>query len=1080
MPLRFGCPCGRKFNLKDSLHGKKIRCPKCESVLRVPSPKTAAKRQASQRPIGSQLQQLADSERRAAKKRQPGTQPERTPGTRREQRPAQNAQPRKATNGRKWNQSGWLLAGGVGLIALGTLGFLVPWGSFFGSLYDGEAVESASSDQESPRELAGTEDTKPATDLTFKTPTKVSKYCSVKMPGPTSTQELSQPTAFGPVNAKMVLYDGNDLQVIAAHTHYSDQFLRNVGGNSQMLLKQAGTAGMGARRGSQIVSEQITETPNGHQLDLKFTFGSDGGTDAGTSIVKAILNGQHMHVFSVNVTANALSEQRGLLNRVQSKFFDSIQLAAIPETRSDTDRVGAATSSDSVVAGNTGSVTNTNSSNSSPELSTPPSAVANKNHAKLPDAIAQGGSTSVPEAVLRVSAMREASESSFTHRVELTDRFSLCFPIKAVSVNQNLGGAKMSMCGCPTPYATFHALHVDLGTNGEKLAVDPEVLLSFGAANEPSPDRFDLSQQFFTNSKGIQRHDRTFTHRESKEIVAVSRIYSLKGESYFLTLRLKGDKPSARKAFTFNLLEDFFGSVLIESDGGHASAFQLADGAPSVGDADSTSPTESQNTADASADTTEDQSAGAVVAATEDETATETASSASDSPSTVEPAVQRMMARFFDVKQDIRFKLSDVPVPSFPSVPQPYETLDSGESIRFVQLPGDGSIPGDSMSMRIYFPADWDQKEATRACVLLAPAGTNLLRGNDVDQGDYHEESLPYLKAGMAVVLYSIDGPWTVRKPKGREMRLAYEAFKDACAGVVNARNALDFVLQKIPQVDPKRIYSAGHSSAATLSLLFAEHEERLAGCLAYAPTTDVEENFAELLAVKDIEIGYKGLRRFVLQSSPLSHLRNLKCPTFLFHPQDDQNVPLNESVSFATIGNMLSAGPIEISFAPGSHYQGMIDHGIPRGIIWLRTLERLPLRKEDKQYQKRHDSFAKLNDRIDEGLSQLKQLTELAGKNVKHVPAHSGKSVVFQVLRYSGNRDAKAVVNEILLQYDWLFAKEGVVDLERHRIYAPMRIGKFSTGPLKAALEKAGFEIGLTGVGPTSKVLEMEFPDSP
>ena len=45
----------------------------------------------------------------------------------------------------------------------------------------------------------------------------------------------------------------------------------------------------------------------------------------------------------------------------------------------------------------------------------------------------------------------------------------------------------------------------------------------------------------------------------------------------------------------------------------------------------------------------------------------------------------------------------------------------------------------------------------------------------------------------------------------------------DAQAGLVNARNALEFVLARVPEVDPKRIYAAGHSSAGTLALLFAE-----------------------------------------------------------------------------------------------------------------------------------------------------------------------------------------------------------------------------------------------------------------
>ncbi len=66
-------------------------------------------------------------------------------------------------------------------------------------------------------------------------------------------------------------------------------------------------------------------------------------------------------------------------------------------------------------------------------------------------------------------------------------------------------------------------------------------------------------------------------------------------------------------------------------------------------------------------------------------------------------------------------------------------------------------------------------------------------------------------------------GPDEIRK---------YEAFRAADAGLINARNALEYTLAKVPEVNAKQLFSVGHSSAGTLALLFAEHEPRLQAAL--------------------------------------------------------------------------------------------------------------------------------------------------------------------------------------------------------------------------------------------------------
>jgi hypothetical protein len=41
MPIPVACPCGAKFNAKDELAGKAVRCPKCKQPLKIPVPQAA-------------------------------------------------------------------------------------------------------------------------------------------------------------------------------------------------------------------------------------------------------------------------------------------------------------------------------------------------------------------------------------------------------------------------------------------------------------------------------------------------------------------------------------------------------------------------------------------------------------------------------------------------------------------------------------------------------------------------------------------------------------------------------------------------------------------------------------------------------------------------------------------------------------------------------------------------------------------------------------------------------------------------------------------------------------------------------
>jgi len=220
--------------------------------------------------------------------------------------------------------------------------------------------------------------------------------------------------------------------------------------------------------------------------------------------------------------------------------------------------------------------------------------------------------------------------------------------------------------------------------------------------------------------------------------------------------------------------------------------------------------------------------------------------------------------------------------------------------------------------------------------VLVPPAGSNLFCGKHLSDGD-RPEHYPYVRAGFAVASFDIDGH--VNRPTASDEALLQgaRAFRDARAGLANAKAALDFLLATVPNINPNRVFVAGHSSAATLALLVAEHEPRIKACAAYAPVTDVEARLAE--AIPGLESLLPGYREFLRFSSPKTHVDRLKCPVFLFHAQDDGNAPMRHSTDFAALLNKTNRHVTLVTTPGGGHYDSMIREGIPKGIEWFQQM---------------------------------------------------------------------------------------------------------------------------------------------
>ena len=147
---------------------------------------------------------------------------------------------------------------------------------------------------------------------------------------------------------------------------------------------------------------------------------------------------------------------------------------------------------------------------------------------------------------------------------------------------------------------------------------------------------------------------------------------------------------------------------------------------------------------------------------------------------------------------------------------------------------------------------------------------------------------------------------------------------------MLNARTAPRFrALDKVPDVDPLQIYSAGHSSAATLSLLVASADQRIKGCAAFAPVTDVEGRIGKQL-IQRFSVWIPGYEEFMKTSSPLTQIEALKCPVFLFHARDDTNVSVKESIRFVEAQNRTNPRVTFSEVPEGGHHNSMIREGIP------------------------------------------------------------------------------------------------------------------------------------------------------
>lgn len=284
--------------------------------------------------------------------------------------------------------------------------------------------------------------------------------------------------------------------------------------------------------------------------------------------------------------------------------------------------------------------------------------------------------------------------------------------------------------------------------------------------------------------------------------------------------------------------------------------------------------------------------------------------------------------------------LANVPLTenNFPARPSFQPAFASGVQLAKTRLTGSG--PARQTQMNVYLPSG-QHSPGSLGCVLVAPAGTNLLVGNSLDGDAYHDETLPYADAGFVAIQYSLDGSVPdMENATDAAMGAAYQQFRAAGAGTLNTKLVIEFVKRRFPEVDPARIYTAGHSSAGAVALLSAGLLPEVAACIAYAPCADTEAFHADIRALWGIDRFLPGLAEFDRLYSPVRNVQKLKCPMFVFQALDDSVVESDDTERFVHLTRIHNSQIEYVEADFGDHYDSMIREGIPQAITWLKRID--------------------------------------------------------------------------------------------------------------------------------------------
>lgn len=236
----------------------------------------------------------------------------------------------------------------------------------------------------------------------------------------------------------------------------------------------------------------------------------------------------------------------------------------------------------------------------------------------------------------------------------------------------------------------------------------------------------------------------------------------------------------------------------------------------------------------------------------------------------------------------------------------------------------------------VYRAAGWT--DAPRACVLIAASGSTGITGASLSEDDVAEH-IPYVAEGCIVIAYEVNGAFDANGDPERYVE-AMRQFVLAEGGVENARAALRAARAVEPRIDSSRLFVAGHGSGANVALLVAAREPGIRAAVAFAPMSDVIAGIGPIV-LEALDQSTPGLKAFLESSQPDALAKDVRCPTMLFHAEDDLAAPIDQTRSLAAAMSAAGNAPTLIEPKQGGHVQAMLDQGLKQAAGWLGQLAR-------------------------------------------------------------------------------------------------------------------------------------------
>ena len=157
-----------------------------------------------------------------------------------------------------------------------------------------------------------------------------------------------------------------------------------------------------------------------------------------------------------------------------------------------------------------------------------------------------------------------------------------------------------------------------------------------------------------------------------------------------------------------------------------------------------------------------------------------------------------------------QFQIASIPIPEFQNL-SALRPITAGIQVGNSRAIANGKTPGSRMQFTYYEPAGSHPRQSL-PCVIVASAGTNLMFGIAEPTPEYDLETRPYVEAGFAVLGISLDGKLAdANNSKLEQLQQAFQEFRDSGGGLVNVRNGIEFLIRKVPQVDPSRQIGRAH-----------------------------------------------------------------------------------------------------------------------------------------------------------------------------------------------------------------------------------------------------------------------------